>query len=274
MSMQAALNPFELLQFYADTGVDEAIGDAALDRTAAPPPAAIPFPVQQQAAEAAPLPVFSVPAAAPVTGAVEALVDAKKAAAAANTIEELRAALESFEGLSLKRTATQTVFADGNPQARVMFVGEAPGADEDRMGKPFVGVSGQLLDKMLSFIGLTREQNFYISNVINWRPPGNRAPSDAEIALSLPFIQRHIELVNPAVVVFVGGVSAKALLQTAQGITRLRGRWTEYMPGGLKEPIPALAMFHPAYLLRSPAQKSLAWADLLSLKAKMKALGI
>jgi DNA polymerase len=137
-----------------------------------------------------------------------------------------------------------------------------------------VGVSGQLLDRMLAAIGLSRESNVYISNVINWRPPGNRSPSDAEIALSLPFIQRHIELVNPAVLVFAGGVAAKALMQTSQGITRVRGRWVEHMTEGLKSPIPTLPIFHPAYLLRSPAQKSLAWTDLLSLKAKLKALGI
>jgi uracil-DNA glycosylase family 4 len=264
--MQATLHPAELLQFYVDIGVDEAMGEVAVDRTKVLEKIDAPLPFRSAPAAA---PVEALP---PVPGTFEAVGDARTLAAAAKTLDELRAALESFEGLSLKRTATQIVFADGNPAARVMIVGEAPGADEDRMGKPFVGVSGQLLDRMFAAIGLSREENLYISNVINWRPPGNRAPSDAEVALSLPFIQRHIELVNPAVVIFAGGVAAKALMQTATGITRLRGRWVDYNSEGLKTPIPAMPMFHPAYLLRSPAQKGLAWADLLSLKKKIDAL--
>lgn len=262
--MQATLSPFELLQFYADIGVDEAVGELAIDRTKV-----LERPVVLPMAQAADKPAVPPP---PVTGAFEALGDARLLAASAKTLGELRAALESFEGLSLKRTATQMVFADGNPEARVMVVGEAPGADEDRAGKPFVGVSGQLLDRMFAAIGLSRESTLYISNVINWRPPGNRSPSDAEIALSLPFIQRHIELVNPGLLVFSGGVAAKALLQTPTGITRLRGRWTDYTSEGLQKPIPALAMFHPAYLLRSPAQKGLAWQDLLALKKRLASL--
>jgi uracil-DNA glycosylase family 4 len=267
--MQATLSPLELLQFYADIGVDEVVGDTAVDRTkilemkvVLPMPQAAPV----STPEAAPPP--------PVPGAIEFLSDAKTLAAGAKTLDELKTALDSFQGLSLKRTATQIVFADGNSAARIMIVGEAPGADEDRIGRPFVGVSGQLLDRMFAAVGLSREANLYISNVINWRPPGNRSPSDAEIALSLPFIQRHIELVSPALLIFSGGVAAKALLQTAQGITRMRGRWVEYTSEGLKQPIPALAMFHPAYLLRSPAQKGLAWADLLALKKKMKSMNL
>lgn len=277
----SALSPFQLLQFYLDCGVDEVMGEETPDRTLIPEkilPMTAPSP-----AEAGKMPLASATAAtaaAPMTaadgvsGAIESMEEARTLAAAAQTLEELRAAIDSFKGLAIKRTATQMVFSDGNPQARVMFVGEAPGADEDRLGRPFVGVSGQLLDKMLASIGLSREENAYISNVINWRPPGNRAPDDAEIALSLPFIRRHIELVNPAVVVFVGGVSAKALLETSQGITRLRGKWTEWTTPALVQPIPAICMFHPAYLLRSPQQKSLAWADLLSLKNKLRTLGV
>lgn len=264
--MQATLDPYQLLQFYADIGVDEAIGDNALDRFAVPEIQAAPlsFPAK---------PVAAVQEA-PAPSDFEGLGDAKLLAAGAKTLEELRAALDGFKGITLKRTASQIVFADGNPKARVMIVGEAPGADEDRMGKPFVGVSGQLLDKMFAAIGLSRESNLYISNVINWRPPQNRSPSDAEIALSLPFIRRHIELVKPALLVFAGGVAAKALLDTSTGITRLRGHWTDYKSDGLDAPIPALCMFHPSYLLRTPAQKSLAWADLLALKARMKDLGL
>ncbi len=261
----------QLLQWYAETGVDEAIGDAPVDRTKSLPPS----PTPAAPALLTELPKQSSPALpepAPLMGTIEALGDSKALAAGAKTIEELRAALENFNGLSLKRTATQMVFADGVPTAKVMLVGEAPGADEDRIGRPFVGLSGQLLDKMLASIGLSREENVYITNVINWRPPGNRAPSDAEVALSLPFVQRHIELVNPAVLIYVGGVATKALLQTTQGITRLRGRWIDYTSEGLKQPIPSLAMFHPAYLLRSPGQKALAWGDLLALKARLKDL--
>lgn len=275
----SALSPFELLQFYVDCGVDEVIGDETPDRTLIPEKI---LPMVASAGTAAPLAAKggisgAVPASVStdgLAGAVESMEEARTLAAAAQTLDELRAAIDNFKGLAIKRTATQMVFADGNPQARVMFVGEAPGADEDRLGKPFVGVSGQLLDKMLASIGLSREENAYISNVINWRPPGNRAPDDAEIALSLPFIRRHIELVNPAAVVFVGGVAAKALLETSQGITRLRGKWTDFTTPALVQPIPAICMFHPAYLLRSPQQKSLAWADLLSLKNKLRGLGV
>ncbi|MFN7112781.1 MAG: uracil-DNA glycosylase family protein [Alphaproteobacteria bacterium] len=271
----SALSPFQLLQFYVDCGVDEVMGDETLDRTLIPEKILPMVAPAAKASSAAPLAASAAAAPAEgVAGAIESMEEARTLAAAAQTLDELRAAIDSFKGLGIKRTATQMVFADGNSQARVMFVGEAPGADEDRIGRPFVGVSGQLLDKMLASIGLSREENAYISNVINWRPPGNRAPDDSEIALSLPFIQRHIELVNPAVVVFVGGVSAKALLDTTQGITRLRGKWTDFATSGMVQPIPAICMFHPAYLLRSPQQKSLAWADLLSLKNKLRALGV
>jgi uracil-DNA glycosylase family 4 len=270
--MKDNLSPYELLEFYVNSGADEAIGEEALDRFSTPE-------TQTVLAMPAAMASLSIPSAAPMTeavpaGTIEALEDARTLAAEAKTIDELQAALDSFKGLAIKRSATNMVFADGNRDARVMLVGEAPGADEDRMGKPFVGVSGQLLDRMLGSIGLSRDTNIYISNVINWRPPGNRAPEDREIALSLPFIQRHIELVNPAVLIFCGGVATKALMQTSQGITRLRGRFVEYTLPGLKQSVPALPIFHPAYLLSSPQQKSLAWADLLKLKARLKELKI
>lgn len=266
-------DPAALLQFYADTGADEAMGDMPIDRTKlADKVALFPSPAVPSAQPAA-LPV-TVPAADAPLGTIESLGDARQLAAAAKTIDELKSALDGFQGLSLKRTATQMVFADGNPKARIMLVGEAPGADEDRLGRPFVGGSGQLLDRMLASIGLNRETNIYISNVINWRPPGNRSPSEAEIALSLPFIQRHIELVNPAILIFAGGVATKALMQTAQGITRLRGKWAEHRSDGLEKPVPVLPIFHPAYLLRSPQEKRLAWADLLKLQARLKELEI
>ena len=185
------------------------------------------------------------------------------------TLDELRAAVAAFEECALKKTATNTVFADGNPASRIMFVGEAPGADEDRQGKPFVGVSGQLLDRMLASIGLSRTENFYITNIVFWRPPGNRNPTTNEIAACLPFVERHIELVDPAVLVCLGGPAAKTLLGRAEGITRLRGHWHTYSTPRLARPIDAMAIFHPAYLLRSPAHKREAWRDLQEIRARL-----
>jgi len=182
----------------------------------------------------------------------------------------LRAALENFDGLEIKKSATQMVFGDGTAQPRVVVIGEAPGADEDRIGRPFVGVAGKLLDKMLAAIGLSRETNSYITNVINWRPPGNRQPTPQEIMVSLPYLQKHIELLNPEFLLIVGGTSMKALFNVDQGITRARGSWMDYvLPNG--KTIPALITFHPAYLLRAPAQKALAWRDLLALKSRLGA---
>ena len=188
-------------------------------------------------------------------------------------LDELWLAVSEYEGCSLKNTATNLVFSDGNENARVMLVGEAPGADEDRQGKPFVGVSGQLLDKMLSSIGLDRS-SVYISNIIPWRPPGNRQPTPKEIDLCLPFIRRHIQLVNPLVLVLVGGTAAKSLLDKKEGIMRLRGRWFEYAADESDIIIPALPIFHPAFLLRSPVQKSNSWKDLIQIKRKLTELGI
>jgi uracil-DNA glycosylase family 4 len=267
--MEAQPKPEQLLQWYAEIGVDEAIGDTPVDRTRIPEKAAI-LPIQKP-----PVPAMVPEAApAPVTGTIEALKEAEALAAKAKTIEELRTTLESFQGLTLRRTATQMVFADGVPTARIMLVGEAPGADEDRTGVPFVGESGQLLDKMLAAINLSRTENVYITNLVNWRPPGNRNPSDEEIALSLPFVRRHIELINPAVLVCVGGVSAKALLQSPKTITHLRGKWIDYASPDLKQPLPSLAIFHPSYLLQMPTQKKLAWEDLQMLRTKLQELGI
>jgi DNA polymerase len=184
----------------------------------------------------------------------------------------------AFDGCALKRTATTTVFADGVPAARLMFVGEAPGADEDRIGRPFVGASGQLLDRMLSFIGVSRATNFYITNIAFWRPPGNREPSSEEVALCLPFVHRHIELARPSVLVCLGGPAAKTLLGRVEGITRLRGRWFDFRTPGMAErgepAIATLATFHPAYLLRTPAAKREAWRDLLALKSRLVEAGI
>jgi DNA polymerase len=184
---------------------------------------------------------------------------AREEAKNAQTLDELRAILDGFTGCTLRATATRLVFADGNPQARVMFVGEAPGRDEDIEGLPFVGRSGKLLDRMIAAIGLDRSRA-YIANVIPWRPPGNRTPTPQETQICLPFIQRQIELVNPDVLVTLGNPSTQTLLSTREGIMKTRGRWLEYDTGS--RVIRALATFHPAYLLRSPSYKRLAWQDL------------
>jgi uracil-DNA glycosylase family 4 len=192
-------------------------------------------------------------------------------AAGATTLAELKAIVEAFEGCALKAMATKTVFADGNPEAKIMLVGEAPGAEEDLQGKPFVGLSGQLLDRMMAAIGLDRTQ-VYIANMLPWRPPGNRQPSSQELTQCLPFIQRQIELVKPQVLVLVGGVAAKTLLGRTDGIMRMRGQWHPYQTTGLETPIAATAIFHPAYLLRSPGQKREAWKDLLMIQDKLNTI--
>ncbi len=266
------------LQFYLDHGVDEALVDAPVDRTkikAKPVAAIVASSPQAQPAT----PSLSESARAqpePLLGASDARVEAVKLAKAANTLDELREAIAAFDGIAIKKTATNLVFADGNPQADVMLIGEAPGADDDRQGKPFVGASGQLLDKILACIDLSRTEedpfkSVYISNILNWRPPGNRTPSPAEIEVSLPFIERHIQLVQPKVLIFCGGVSAKALLASGDSISRLRNKWHDYKPQSLDDDAAAIAgivTYHPAYLLQTPAQKRAVWSDMLSIKEK------
>jgi uracil-DNA glycosylase len=253
------------LRWLVEMGADEALAAEPVDRfaVAARPAAVSPAPMPPQ-----PRPVEPA-APAPRPRANPSAQTATAVAQAAATLDELRGALAQFEGCPLKATATNLVFADGNPKAKVMLVGEAPGADEDRLGKPFVGVSGQLLDRMLACIGLDRS-SVYITNILPWRPPGNRSPTAAEIAICVPFVERQIELVDPEVLVLLGGVSAKTLLATADGIVRTRGKWFSYASPGLPRPVPALATYHPAYLLRSPAQKRDSWRDLLTIKNKLK----
>ena len=186
---------------------------------------------------------------------------------AVNSLDELKKALQEFEGCSLKNTASQLVFSDGNPNAKIMIIGEAPGRDEDRMGIPFVGQTGRLLDKMLKSIGIDRQQ-IYITNFIPWRPPGNRTPTQEEISLLMPFVQKHIQLISPEIIVALGGVSAKALLDTQISILKLRGKF-ENKDFGLKSPTSIFSTLHPSYLFRAPAQKKLAFADLVTLKREM-----
>jgi uracil-DNA glycosylase family 4 len=250
----------DLLAFYAEAGVDTALGETPADCFGAAQAAPEPRP----APAATPAPRSpSPPAASAPPPPEEAIMAARAAAKSAASLEALRAILETFEGCALRQTAKRLVFADGNPQARVMFVGEAPGYDEDIQGLPFVGRSGQLLDKMLKAIALDRT-SAYITNIIPWRPPGNRDPSLHETSICLPFIQRQIELVDPNVLVCLGKPSTAALLGISDGIRKTRGRWFNYNTG--VRDIRAVATFHPAYLLRSPLEKRLAWRDFLAIR--------
>ncbi|TMK47877.1 MAG: uracil-DNA glycosylase [Alphaproteobacteria bacterium] len=252
-------NVQQLLAFYLEAGVDCALAEEPVDHLADPdaaPPGREAAPVQPVRTIAAMLPTARVDAA-PAPEA--AIASAREAARTAPTLAALRGLLEKFDGCALKHTATRLVFADGNPNARVMFVGEAPGREEDLEGLPFVGRSGKLLDRMIATIGLDRSKA-YIANVIPWRPPGNRTPTPQETQICLPFIQRQIELVNPDILVTLGNPSTQTLLSTREGIMRTRGRWFDYDTG--TRIIRAMATFHPAYLLRSPSYKRMAWQDL------------
>jgi uracil-DNA glycosylase len=258
-----------LLDWYVTAGVDETIAEEPVDRFAVAPPAAAPANTAPDA-PAPPAPASRPVAKPPQLQSRDAAVQtAQDIAAAASTLDELRIAFEAFDGCPLKETAMSFVFADGDPDARLMFVGEAPGAEEDRQGIPFVGPAGRLLDKMLAAIGLDRT-GVYITNILPWRPPGNRNPTDAEIGACLPFLERHIALANPDILIFVGGTAAKTLLRRQEGIMRLRGRWMTYEPTA-GNPVPARALLHPAYLLRQPAQKRETWNDLLDIRARLDA---
>ena len=276
--MREAPDPHALLKWYIEVGADEAMAEDPLDRFRAPVERPAASGVAGGAAPSAPagrspdrtLPTSGprlVPAAPPgrIAPPDVAVADTRALAASCMDLAALRAAMENFEGSSLRETATRLVFADGNPAAPLMLIGEAPGADEDRQGKPFVGQSGQLLDRMLGAIGRDRT-SVYIANVVPWRPPGNRKPMPAEISLLLPFLERHIELAAPRVLLMVGAVAAGALLGTTEGITRTRGRWFDWRG------IPALATYHPAYLLRQPAAKREVWRDFLDLASRLDSI--
>lgn len=209
-----------------------------------------------------------LPAYQPAVPGEDLAHEARERARSANSLAELQAAYAAFDGCALKLTAKSLVFGNGPERAGLMLIGEAPGREEDIAGEPFVGRSGQLLNRMLGAIGLER-QNVRVTNVIAWRPPGNRAPTPAETELCLPFVLRQIELVSPRVVVCLGSPSAKAILATQEGIMRLRGRWSEISLPHLPQPVAATALLHPAYLLRQPSQKRLAWRDLLQIKARL-----
>ncbi len=262
-----------LLRWYVEMGADEAIAAEPANRLAPPPAPSVtaPRPTDPSKPPPAVRAVAAAPPAAFAESAGEAAQSARLSAARADTIAALEAAIAGFEGCALKRTATSTVIADGNPAAPVMIIGEAPGADEDRIGRPFVGRAGQLLDRMLAAIGLDRD-GVLITNAIYWRPPGNRTPTSEEIAACLPFVLRHVALVRPKVLVLAGGTAARALLPPGPGITRLRGRWFDLTVPGLDRPVPTLPMFHPSFLLRAPERKREAWRDLLALRARLDEL--
>ena len=278
------------LAWLVDAGADEAIGEEPVDRMRAKPK--LPSPLtgegdlksrpaasNREGGGAAKTPPPNRFAVRPLpqgdggkqsSASTDSIATAMELAASCNTLAELKAALESFEGCPLKKGATHTVFADGTPSHKIMFIGEAPGRDEDRMGLPFVGRAGKLLDKMLASIGLDRAKNAYITNVLNWRPPDNRDPSPEEAATCLPFLRRHIELVAPEIIILLGAVAARHVLGKTDGIMRLRGKWLEYHAGG--KMVPVMPTLHPAYLLRQPAHKKLAWRDLQAIAGKIKSL--
>jgi DNA polymerase len=269
------------LAWLVDAGADEASQDDPIDRFTAPKATAAKAtaPVPQAVRPAAeairpktefpkPSPAKSVPAAADT----DSIGRATEVAARCNSLGELKAALEAFEGSALKKLATNTVFADGTPDHHVMLIGEAPGREEDIAGLPFVGRAGKLLDKMLAAIGLDRKKNAYITNVINWRPPENRDPSPEEAAICLPFLRRHIELVDPQIIIVLGAVAARHVMGRTDGIMRLRGKWLEYYANG--RIVPVMPTLHPAYLLRRAIDKKLAWRDLQAIDEKIKSLGL
>src|SRR5436190_797378 len=273
----------ELMAFYSEAGVDAVIGEEPIDRLAEDRAPALQGPdgdPPRPAATVAARERATVPHTAPPSGRTRAdppqppsapdaaVMAAREAARSAANLDELRAILDRFEGCALRATATQLVFADGNPNAHLMFVGEAPGRDEDIEGLPFVGRSGKLLDRMLAAIGLDRK-SVYIANIVPWRPPGNRTPTPQETAICLPFTQRQIELVDPAVLVCLGNPSTQTLLATKEGITRTRGRWFRYQTS--TRDIRAMPTFHPAFLLRNPISKRLAWRDFLAIKKTLAA---
>lgn len=275
------------LQWYLDHGVDICLQDTATSYNTPKKPAILQDAVTAQAALNPSItppktPLAKTSTTAPVTpsiGAAQAIIEAEKLASECQTLDELKNAIKNFDGLAVRKTAANIVFGDGNPDARIMVIGEAPGASDDIQGKPFVGESGQLLDKILAAINLNRHDEnpknaAYITNILNWRPPGDRTPTDAEIDISLPFIKRHIALIKPEFLILCGGISAKSLLERNESISKLRGKFQDYditpdTQNSEKQTIPAIATYHPTYLLRTPAQKRAVWHDMLMLQERL-----
>lgn len=241
----------EILNWYIDAGVDVICGDETISVKKSAAPAEK---VQMPMSDAAQMGMM-------------ACKNARQLCEKAQSLEELEQFVDNFDGCALKATAKKTVFGDGDKKAKILLVGEAPGADEDREGKPFVGRSGMLLNKMLAAVGIERK-DCYVTNILMWRPPGNRTPTTAEVAVSLPFLKRKIELINPEVIVALGAPAANALMDMEEPISKIRGKWFEYAPS-IGNKIALLPTFHPAYLLRNPAQKAKSWADLIRLSKKL-----
>lgn len=257
------------LQWYVDHGITDLLQDEAIDRTK-----------QVEAPVAIKDTSKGISLAAPVfLGKSDACDEAIKLVNSVSTLEELSKAITDFDGIASKKTATNMVFADGNPKAEIMLVGDAPATDEDRAGKPFVGAHGELLDKILGCIDLARDNEdaakaVYITNVLNWRPPGNRSPTAAEIEVSMPFLEKHIQLIQPKILIICGSFAAKALLGKTESISRLRKSWHDYVPQtkGMKAtPIPAIVTYPPSNLLATPLQKKSVWADMLEIQEKLTA---
>lgn len=275
------LSPAEVIRWHLDAGVDEAIAEMPQNRFNAPQVSAPVAPVApvaskaSQPAKATPAPAAPMASAEPVAkpppGFDQALKTAVKVAGAAKTLDELKLALDEFDGCGLKKTATNIVFGSGNPDAKLVLMGDAPGGEEDRQGVPFAGVSGQLLDKMLASIGLKRDE-IYISNTVFWRPPGNRSPNAGEISICQPFVERMVELIDPEILITVGGPATHSLLAQQGSISRLRGNWFSYETPRMSRPIQATAIYHPEYLLKSPAMKRPTWHDLLEIRKKFDAI--
>lgn len=256
--MNKQINIKEALDWYILAGVDEICGDK-------PCCAAVATPLQSPSLKKS---IATQPSIVSTVSVSTVLRNAKEACLKVNSLEELKELLLKFEGCNLRNTAASTILGDGNPHAKIMFIGEAPGADEDRLGKPFVGRCGRLLDKILAAISLRREE-CYITNVLPWRPPGNRTPTDDEVAICIPFLKRQIELINPDFLVLLGGIALKSVMDCADSISRTRGKWMSYTLPNNRE-LQVIATYHPSYLLRSSAQKSKVWADFLRLKKKLK----
>lgn len=273
-NISSPLEPFAALAWQAEMGADECVdASPAMPWAApvAPAPAAPAAKTSNAPHTATPRTASPAQAAAPSASVAQAMEEARELASKSNSLAELHDAIRNFNGCALKRTATNTVIAQGVPESGLMFIGEAPGADEDRQGVPFCGASGQLLDKMLGFIGLDRAKNFYITNTLFWRPPGNRKPTVEELAICQPFVEKHIALVKPKRLVLVGGTATQAILGDSRGITRLRGQMFEYGNSYMDGKIPVHVIYHPSYLLRQPSGKKQTWADLLALKAALSA---
>lgn len=276
MVLKNYIDALNALQWHIENGADEMLLDAPVDRTIMPELPKVPEQIKSPVAAKKILNFEETPPQEDIMGAAEAVIEAQKAANSCHTLEDLAKAIQEFNGLSLKKTATNMVFGDGNPQSKIMLIGEAPEGDDDIQGKPFVGASGQLLDKILACIDLGRkaedlEKSVYMTNVLNWRPPGNRTPTKAEMDISRPFITRHIALVKPKILILCGGQGAQTLLQSADTISKLRGKFHDYT---VEEghTIPACVTYHPAYLLRTPAQKKAVWADMLMFQEQLESL--